>query len=207
MKTRARKRLDILFVDDDPILLLVVAERLNKERYQVVTSLSGGEALTLAEKRPFDLAVIDYEMPDTDGLDVAKAFKSLNLPFIFLTVSTDRDVADKATRNGALGYIIKPAYPEEIEIQIETALLRGGDIQNLEKAVDINGVIGVATGLVMLHSKLPVMEALQRLRDYCRPRRLRLYDVADQLVRDYEAALSSDPKAAVQVVNTILTNP
>jgi DNA-binding response OmpR family regulator len=65
----------ILVVDDDARLRLLYREELSREDYDVVCVDSGRAALELPEQEPFDLAIVDIEMPDMSGLDLVVALR------------------------------------------------------------------------------------------------------------------------------------
>jgi CheY-like chemotaxis protein len=194
MVRQAEKRAKILIVDDDELVLALLAEKLNSVLYQVETCKSGEDAIASFGPGSFDLAVLDYQMPGCDGLDVADQFRKRNQPFIFLSSSTERTVAETAAKHGALSYLVKPASPEAIEIAIETALYRCHEIHNLGKAMDVHGIVGVAAGLIMREKGLSMLEAIAELRRYCRPKNLTLHHVSEQLVEAYEQAVAKDGK-------------
>lgn len=190
MARESARKAKILIVDDDELVLALLAEKLNNVLYQVETCKSGEDAISQFGPGSFDLAILDYQMPGCDGLDVADKFRKRNQPFIFLSSSTERTVAETAARHGALTYLVKPASPEAIEIAIETALYRCNEIHNLGKAMDVHGIVGVAAGLIMVESGLTMLEAIAKLRAYCRPRNLTLHHVSEQLVEAFEQAVT-----------------
>lgn len=186
MAKKSVQKATILIVDDDELFLTLLSEKLNGALYDVVTCKSGQEAIDAFGPGSFDLAILDYQMPDCNGLDVADQFRKRNQPFMFLSSSTERSVAEKAAAHGALTYLVKPASPDAIEIAVETALYRRSEIHSLGKAIDVHGIVGVAAGLIMAESGLTMHAAIAKLRAYCRPRNLTLHAVSEQLVEAFE---------------------
>lgn len=181
----------VLVVDDDKVLLYVLAEGLNAKRYRLSTCTTGDEALVRCDSERYDMVVLDYQIPGPDGLAVAEELRRKKQPFIFLTHSNNRDVADKAKEYGALNYLVKPTTPDELEIAIELALARQNDYNNLDKGLEVHGIIGVAAGLIMIHSGFKLMDALDKLRTYCQLRQLKMLEVAKSLIDDFETELNS----------------
>jgi putative two-component system response regulator len=110
----------ILIIDDFPeITNLFAAIIRNSTDYEVVTSQSGLEALSIINsgKRP-DLILLDINMPDMDGFEVAEKVKTnpetRDIPIIFITGMTDSDNIVKAFEKGGADYIPKPCKGLEL---------------------------------------------------------------------------------------------
>jgi DNA-binding response OmpR family regulator len=101
----------ILFIDDNPDLIEVVALRLNKSGYEALIALSGEEGLSLAQAKPPDLIFLDFKLPVMDGIEVSKHLKKhehlKKVPVVLFTSSTDR-VEEIARLMQADDYIAKP---------------------------------------------------------------------------------------------------
>lgn len=103
----------ILIVDDVISNLKLLEKILGKHNYRVFKALSGAEAIDLASKNEFVLALIDVVMPEMDGLETAKALRQIplnkDLPVIFLSaiLKEQRDII-KGFEEGAFDYVIKP---------------------------------------------------------------------------------------------------
>lgn len=67
----------VLVVDDDPFALQSIAKVLEGESYQVVTAVSGSEALDLLKQESFDLVLTDLKMPEVDGLEVLRQAREI----------------------------------------------------------------------------------------------------------------------------------
>ncbi|MDD5952227.1 MAG: response regulator transcription factor [Oscillospiraceae bacterium] len=117
----------ILFVEDDPIIVRNLSELLEREGFGV-TAASGQEtALQAAEQGTFDLALLDISLTDGNGFGVCKALKERwDLPVIFLTATDDELSVVNGLDMGADDYIIKPFRPMEMISRIKTVLRRTG---------------------------------------------------------------------------------
>ena len=88
----------LLLVDDDEDLLNLLKRKLEKSgKYRIVTTTKGNEALGLARKESPDLAILDIDMPDMDGGDVAKSLatdkNTSQIPILFLSsIVTEEEV-------------------------------------------------------------------------------------------------------------------
>jgi response regulator NasT len=146
----------------------------------------------MCESDPFDFVVLDYQIPGSSGLDVAGRLRKLRIPFLMLSAYTDDSIVRLAAKYGALGYLAKPVTPKQVELAIETALTRADEIGNLEKAVEVSGVVGVAVGIVMLTFGVSRMNALEKLREFCRPRNRTLKEVSMEISNLFEMHLETE---------------
>jgi DNA-binding NarL/FixJ family response regulator len=118
----------LLVVDDDPGLLLAVAETLRAVGHEVVTARRAAEAMVrVAESLP-DLIISDIRMPGMDGYafvrNLRAAPRTRLIPIIFLTAKDD--IADRITgfRTGVDAYITKPFESEELVAVVKSILER-----------------------------------------------------------------------------------
>jgi CheY-like chemotaxis protein len=79
----------VLLVDDEPEILRLLARRLARRGYEVTTAVGGQDALARARAGAFDLAVLDYMMPHTNGVELAGQCRALqpSLQVLILTGS------------------------------------------------------------------------------------------------------------------------
>lgn len=124
----------ILIVDDDPKLLKMVRRTLIYEGYQVETAGDGRDALAKIEAQQPDLLILDWMMPEVDGLEVLQRLRNgqADIPVLMLTA---RDaVSDRVTGldSGADDYLIKPFAPSELLARVR-ALLRRSDKAGQER--------------------------------------------------------------------------
>ena len=99
----------ILIVDDDEGLLVLMAETLQSEGYDVVTAGSGKVALKRLEERTPDLMLLDLKMRNVDGPALLERLQhgSTPVPFIIVTGQGDEKVAVDVMKRGALDYVMK----------------------------------------------------------------------------------------------------
>jgi response regulator NasT len=204
-KAVENRLLDILIVDDDPMIRLLLQGGINAERFSVSVTDSGSDAIAMCTANPFDLVILDYRMPGKSGLDVASTLHRQKIPFIMLSAFADETVMQRAARFGALGYLVKPATPKQVELAIDTALARASEIGNLVRAVEVSGVVGIAVGLVMVSCGLSRMAALEKLRLFCRPRNRTLKEVSLEITNLFELHFDADSqKLPCDVLNEYL---
>lgn len=114
----------ILVVDDDANLIEVVRMRLESENYEVITALSQAEAMAAFKEQPFELAVIDLQLDDQDGIALMEDFHRINpdLPIIIFTAYGSIESAVEAMKKGAYSYITKPFDHQKLLLEVEKAL-------------------------------------------------------------------------------------
>ena len=127
----------ILVVDDEPAIVTVVRERLEREGFAVRAVASGEEALAHMDADPADLVVLDVMLPGVDGFEVLRRLRSAGhtAPVIVLT-ARDEDV-DKIVglELGADDYLVKPFNPRELSARIRAVLRRQAELKALEAKV------------------------------------------------------------------------
>lgn len=118
----------ILVADDDQDILELVAFRLERAGYEVMTAGDGEQALATARERRPDLAVLDVMMPKLTGYDVVKAMRAeegtSRIPVILLTARVQEADVSRGFEAGADDYIRKPFSPQELRARVEAILGR-----------------------------------------------------------------------------------
>jgi signal transduction histidine kinase/CheY-like chemotaxis protein len=106
------RALRVLVVDDHPINHEFAAEALRRLGHTVTTAASGHEALALLESRPFDLVLMDVQMPELDGLEATRRFRAMeqgkHTPVVALTAHSGRDERERCVAAGMDDVITKP---------------------------------------------------------------------------------------------------
>jgi DNA-binding NtrC family response regulator len=115
----------ILLVDDDPNFLDLAQETIQNDGYRVITRTSGHDALSVIDGgAEIDLIIVDYRMPEMDGLNFLTAMNSRksSVPIIMLTAHVGVEVYLKALQLGAYEFINKPVNFKELQTIIRSAL-------------------------------------------------------------------------------------
>jgi two-component system OmpR family response regulator len=133
----------LLLVEDDPEMAQFVAAGLRKTGHWVELAGDGETALTLAQSRAHDLALVDRMLPKLDGLSLVKTLRAagLEIPILFLTtMSGIRDRVD-GLEAGADDYLVKPFAMAELIARVSALSRRtqrvGAEIQTRIKAGDV----------------------------------------------------------------------
>jgi len=110
------KKVKILALDDEKIVLESVSRILEEENYQVKTCRNGEEALETLKEGGFDILITDLKMPGMDGLQAMESMLEIDpdLSIIMFTAYSTVDSAVKAMKMGAVDYIRKPFTPDQL---------------------------------------------------------------------------------------------
>lgn len=114
----------ILWADDEIDLLKPHILFLTGKGYDIVTANNGRDALELVEKEPFDLIILDENMPGLTGLETLSMVKQItpSTPVIMITKSEEENIMDQAVGNKIADYLIKPVNPNQILLSIKKNL-------------------------------------------------------------------------------------
>ena len=118
----------ILLADDQPDLLALMQETLEKAGFEVTVASDGGEALEKIYSENPDIAVLDYNMPVKDGLAITRTLKDdplfAHLPVIILTAVSEKESKMRGLNLGVDDYLIKPVDTDELIARIKMILHR-----------------------------------------------------------------------------------
>jgi two-component system torCAD operon response regulator TorR len=115
----------ILIVEDDLFVQSLLAAYLEKEGFRTSRAASGKELLALLDLEPVDLVLLDLNLPDEDGLTLARQIRARSrLPIVVLTAREGRDSRLAALEIGADDYLIKPFDPEELVLRLRNLVAR-----------------------------------------------------------------------------------
>jgi DNA-binding response OmpR family regulator len=119
----------ILVADDDEDILALVAYRMEKAGYDVVTARDGEEAVDAARARIPALAILDVMMPRADGYEVTRRLRAhestSRIPIVLLTARVQEQDVQRGLDAGADDYIRKPFSPQELRARVQAILGRG----------------------------------------------------------------------------------
>jgi len=112
----------ILVAEDDDIMARMIESALRRQGYDIVRARDGAEAVSLAARQPFDLVLLDLQMPVMDGFDACRALRGdcrlVDLPIVVLTAqSNEQRVRDRSVA-GVTDYLIKPFGVAELRARV-----------------------------------------------------------------------------------------
>lgn len=187
MTERAR----ILIAEDEAIIRLDLREMLEEEGYEVVGEAGDGEAaLKLAEDLRPDLSILDIVMPVMDGLTAAAHINEKQLSAVLiLTAFSQRELVEKATRTGAMAYLVKPFEKHDLMPAVEMAIARwsevralAGESRDLAERLETRKHVEKAKGIIMKQHGLDEQDAFRLIQKMAMEQRATMARVAAELI-------------------------
>ena len=149
------RKIHLLMVDDEVKFLETITRRLELKFFEITTAANGADAIEAAEKGQFDVAVIDLQMPEIDGVQVLKILKMNHkyLEVIILSGHATVKTAVECSKLGAfeilekpcefekLVQVLKEAYEERLKNKFKKDQLRMKKIQELAMGASPLGIL------------------------------------------------------------------
>ncbi len=136
----------ILIVDDDPIVIRVLASAL-AHYSTLMFATSGRDALAMISQHDFDVILLDATLPDQSGYDVCKKISSQvehdGVQVIFVTGRTEIDAETRALSYGAVDFIRKPVRVPVVQARVKTHLALKQRTDQLKLLSRIDGLTGI----------------------------------------------------------------
>jgi CheY-like chemotaxis protein len=123
-QTGSRASSRILVVDDEPVMQRMMNRALSSAGHWCASASTGGEAIELLRHHTFDLSVIDKNLPDISGIEVARRSRDLfrRVPVIIVTGFPSDESREEAEALGVTSYMIKPFDVESLRSEVSAAL-------------------------------------------------------------------------------------
>ena len=130
----------ILVVDDEEMSRFILREALTKRGYTVEEAPDAETGLRKLRQHPYDLVLLDVQMPGLSGIDAIPKFKDID-PSVMIIMTTalgSREMIMEAMSRGALDYFVKPFKMEEMEVIVKRSLERRRlevELRNLKEQI------------------------------------------------------------------------
>jgi two-component system cell cycle response regulator DivK len=119
----------ILYIEDNLGNRMLVRRILEAEGYSLTEAPDGPTGLDLAAQEQFDLILLDINLPEIDGYDLAKRMRTMSnldsVPILAVTANVMQGDKERTLEAGCDGFIPKPIDVDKLPEQIQTALDRG----------------------------------------------------------------------------------
>ncbi|WP_411742959.1 phosphate regulon transcriptional regulator PhoB [Reinekea sp.] len=133
----------ILIVDDEPAIREVIAAALEMAGYRTIEAGNAQQAHSLVVDQKPDLILLDWMMPGTSGVELARRLKrdalTQEIPIIMLTAKGEEEHKISGLDAGADDYITKPFSPRELVARLKAVLRRSTPV-GVESAIEIQGL-------------------------------------------------------------------
>lgn len=116
---------NVLYIEDNPDNMMLVKRALESRGYRLVQAANGADGVAAAEREEVDLILLDINLPDIDGYEVARRLRSnskralLSVPIIAVTANALKGDAEKALDAGCDVYMSKPINIRELWARVE----------------------------------------------------------------------------------------
>lgn len=116
---------NILYIEDNPDNMMLVQRALESRGYRLLKAMKGTDGVATAEKEEVDLILLDINLPDIDGYEVARRLRASNkralstVPIIAVTANALKGDAEKALDAGCDVYMSKPINIRELWARVE----------------------------------------------------------------------------------------
>jgi response regulator NasT len=177
----------VIVVDDEPLMVELLSRTLRDLGHEVVaTGADGIQALELARKHQPDLIVIDYAMPNMDGMEAAEAImKEMAIPIVLSTGRTDDSTLQRAKKADIHSYLVKPFHREQLKTAITMAMVRHHEklasqakIVELQSELTVVKAVDLAASLLMEKFRIDRQDAIEKLETAARARSCSLLDAS-----------------------------
>lgn len=130
----------VLVVEDDEIIQTIVANFLEQEGYDIISVTTGKDMFAVFNERPIDLILLDLNLPDEDGLTLARQVRARSkVPIIIMTSRLDMNDRLAGLDIGADDFLTKPFDPRELVLRVRNVLRRTSET---DQAMDQGIVFG-----------------------------------------------------------------
>jgi DNA-binding response OmpR family regulator len=117
----------VLVVDDEEKILELVKSYLKINGYVPLCAKSGREGMTLFERNPVSLILLDLMLPDFPGEEFCRRIREISkVPIIMITAKVEEEDIIRGLKTGADDYVTKPFSPRQLMARVEAALRRRG---------------------------------------------------------------------------------
>lgn len=179
----------ILIADDEPIIRMGLKSMLQEMGHGVTAATNGREALRMARRQHFDLAILDIKMPYTDGLQAAETLsRTAPLPIVLLTAFSERDLVEEASDLPIHGYLVRPVQAGQLSAAISVARKRFHEAQagraraqELAQKLEERKVVDRAKGKLM-DAGLSEEDAYRTIRRLARKTQRSMGQVAQEIL-------------------------
>jgi CheY-like chemotaxis protein len=116
---------NILYIEDNPDNMMLVKRALEARGYKLIQAMNGLDGVSTAEEEEVDLILLDINLPDIDGYEVARRLRASSkhslayVPIIAVTANALKGDAEKALSAGCDVYMSKPINIRELWARVE----------------------------------------------------------------------------------------
>lgn len=116
----------ILLIEDEALVSKSIQQMFSLERFEVAAVDTGEAGLSLARQNPYDLIVLDLQLPDMSGIDILRDLRDgdVHTPVLVLSGTANPDIKVRALKSGADDYLTKPFHRDELIARVRAVVRR-----------------------------------------------------------------------------------
>ena len=181
----------VLIVEDDTLVGIGLRAQLEKLGHEAVGQAGNtAEAKALYHGKRPDVVLMDIRLEGADGIALAaELLNERRCPMVIISAYGDKELVDRASAAGVFGYLIKPVTTEGLQAQIEVAVHRFQQQENLLREnqaltqnLETRKLVERAKGIFMRRMNLDEAEAHRRLQSESQKRRINIADLAKRVI-------------------------
>jgi two-component system, response regulator PdtaR len=181
----------VLIIDDHEPSRKTLVATLMQSGYKIAGEASSGStAVALATTTGPDIVLMAIGLPDVDGIQVARNIMCAQpVPIVLITSHYDASTVERATKSGAMGYLLKPLREREVAPAVELAISRFKDLvslqeenETLKENLAARKVIERAKGMLMEQKGLTEDQAYSLIKKASMNMRKPMVDVAEAII-------------------------
>lgn len=185
----------VLIVEDDTLVGMALRHQVEGLGHKVVGQASMvDEARRLFREQAPNLVLLDIRLDEGDGIELAvELLEERRCPMIIISAYSDMELIDRATAAGVFGYLIKPVTAEALGAQIEVAVRRFEEQEELReekdalvRTLETRKLVERAKGIFMKRLNLSEAEAHRRLQIESQKRRIGIGELARKIIESEE---------------------
>jgi Response regulator with putative antiterminator output domain len=183
--------LKILLGEDEYLCLIGLVTSLKELGHETIGQASDGEELVkmALEKKP-DLIITDINMPLLDGIEALKKInEQMFIPSIIISGYHDKELIERATKQGIFNYLIKPVDILNLKVAIDVAISKFKEFERIkcklddtEKSLEGRKYIEKSKGIIMDRFHLSEAEAMKRLQKMSKDSNKKMVDIAKEII-------------------------
>jgi two-component system, response regulator PdtaR len=182
----------IVVADDEPIIRMDICEMLKFAGYDVVGQASNGlEVIEKCKLYKPDLAILDIQMPNLDGLKATKIIieENLSSAVIILSAYSGEEFIERAKEAGAIGYVVKPITEMGLLAEVGVTITRGieikkmkDEIQKVKEEMEKRKMLERAKGVLMSKYDYSENDAYSKIRKLSMDKRCPIQEIAEKIL-------------------------
>lgn len=185
----------VMIVEDEAMISLGIAGHLQRMGHTVVAQVStAAHALREYRAQRPDVVLLDIQLDGADGIDVAREMQAIRrCTMLIISAYSHPQLVERASDAGVYGYLIKPIVADALSAQIEVAVRRSRETEELiernaqlMQSLENRKLVEQAKGIYMKRLALDEREAHRRLQQESQKRRISIAELAKKVIESAE---------------------